>query len=67
MIYWLWLIHVQKSSGACQISPERIVLDLESEVIRGASSIPTGGKIVHIFFQVVKASVVNIGLIANFV
>ena len=32
-------------SSTCQISPERIVMDLESEVMRGPGSIPTGGNI----------------------
>ena len=34
-------------SSTCQVSPERIVLDLESEVMRGPGSIPTGGNIFH--------------------
>ena len=45
-------------TSKCQISPNRIVLDLESEVMRGLGSIPTGGNIFHwIFFcfHVVKS------------
>ena len=45
------------------MSVERIVLDLESEAIRGPGSIPTGGKILSRS----KASDANIGIIANFV
>ena len=43
------MVHEQKFkdllSSTCQISVERIVLDLESEVMRGLGStcIPTGG------------------------
>ena len=43
------------------------VLDLESEVMRGPGSIPTGGNIVHwIFFLIShrKVSAANIGIIA---
>ena len=29
----------------CQVSVERIVLDLESEAMRGPGSIPTGGNV----------------------
>ena len=42
-------------SSTCQVSVERIVLDLESEVIRGLGSIPTGGNILSVdFFHIVK-------------
>ena len=43
-------------SSTLQVSVEKIVLDLESEVMRGPGSIPTGGNIFHwIFcFHVVK-------------
>ena len=42
-------------SSTCQISVERIVLDLESEVMRGPGSIPTTGNILSLdFFHVVK-------------
>ena len=52
-------------SSTCQVSPERIVLDLESEVMRGPDSIPTGGNIFHwIFVSHSKASSANIGIIA---
>ena len=41
------VVHEQKFknllSSTCQVSVERIVLDLESEVLRGPGSIPTGG------------------------
>ena len=38
-----------------QVSVERIVLDLESEAIRGLGSIPTGGNILALdFFHIVK-------------
>ena len=38
-----------------QLSPERIRLDLESEIMRGPGSIPTGGNIFHWnFFYTVK-------------
>ena len=54
MLYWFPLnpikskyqaVHEQKFkdllSSTCQVSPERIVLDLKSEVMRGPGSIPT--------------------------
>ena len=41
------VVHEQKFedllSSTCQVSVERIVLDLESEVMRGLGSIPMGG------------------------
>ena len=41
-------------SSTCQVSVERIVLDLESEVVRDPGSIPTGGNILSLnFFHVV--------------
>ena len=67
------LVHEQKFkdllSGTCQVSPERIVLDLESEVMRGLGSIPTGGNILLLdfLFSRCKASDTNIGIIANVV
>ena len=53
-------------TSKCQLSPERRVLDLESEVMRGLGSIPTGSNIFHwIFFHVVYIScAANIGIIA---
>ena len=53
------MVHEQKFndllSSTCQISVERIVLDLESEVMRGAGSIPIGGNILLLdFFHIVK-------------
>ena len=36
---------------ACQVSVERIVLDLESEVMRGLGSIPTGVTFVSKFYN----------------
>ena len=49
------VVHEQKFkdllSSTCQVSPERRLLDLELEVMRGPGSIPTGGNIFHwIFF-----------------
>ena len=48
------MVHEQKFkdllSSTCQVSPEIIVLDLESEVMRGPGSIPTGGKILLLDF-----------------
>ena len=45
----LQVVHEQKFkdvlNSTCQISPKKIVLDLESEVMRGLGSIPTGGYI----------------------
>ena len=42
-------------SSTCQVSVKRIVLDLESEVMRGPGSIPTGGNILSLdFFHIVK-------------
>ena len=37
-------------SSTCQVSVERIGLDLESEVLRGPGSIPTGGNILSLEF-----------------
>ena len=60
-------------SSTCQVSVERRVLDLESEVIRGPGSFPTGGYIFHwifvgfFWFSCSKASDANIGIIGNFV
>ena len=52
-------------SNTCQVSVERIVLDLESE---GPGSIPTGRNILSLdFFSRSKASDANIAIIANFV
>ena len=63
MLYWFPLnpskskyqvVHEQKFkdllSSTCQICVERIVLDLESEVMRGLSSIPTAGNILPLEF-----------------
>ena len=66
------LVHEQKFkdllSSTCQVSVERRVLDLESEVIRGPGSIPTGGNIFHwIFFcfHVVKPLMPILALLAT--
>ena len=53
------MVHEQKFkdplSSTWQVSIERIVLDLESEVMRGPGSIPTVGNILSLdFFHVVK-------------
>ena len=37
-------------SSTCQVSVERIVLDLESEVMRDLGSIPIGGNILSLDF-----------------
>ena len=80
MLYWFPLSHLKSKyqvvheqkfkdllSSTCQVSVERIVLDLESEVMRGLGStcIPTGGG--GNIFSRSKASDVKIGIIANFV
>ena len=39
-------------SSTCQVSVERIVLDLESEVMRGPDSIHSGGNILSLDFFV---------------
>ena len=57
-------------NSTCQVSPESIVFDLESEVMRGLASILIGGNIVHwicFLFSHSKASDPNNGIIANFV
>ena len=66
------VVHEQKFkdllNSTCQVSVERIVLDLESEVMRGPGSIPTGGNILSLdFFSHSEASDANIGIIANVV
>ena len=53
------VMHEQKfkdlQSSTCKVSVERIVLDLESEAIRGLGSIPTGSNILSLdFFHMVK-------------
>ena len=55
------VVHEQKFkvllSSTCQVSVERIVLDLESEVLRSPGSIPTGGNILSLVcfcFHVIK-------------
>ena len=53
------VVHEQKFkvllSSTCQVSVEKIVLDLESEVMRGPGSILTGGNILSLdFFHVIK-------------
>ena len=53
------MVHEQKFkellSSTSQVSVERIVLDLESEAMRGPGSIPTGGNILSLdFFHIVK-------------
>ena len=46
------MVHEQKVkdllSSTCKVSVERIVLDLESEAMRGPGSIPTGGNILSL-------------------
>ena len=54
------MVHEQKFkdllNSTCHVSVERIVLDLESEVMRGPGSIPTGGNILSLdFFYIVKS------------
>ena len=52
-------------SSTCQLSPERIVLDLESEVMRGLGSISTGGNTGFFLFSQSKDSDANIDIIAT--
>ena len=67
------MVHKQKFkdllSSTCQVSLERIVLDLESEIMRGQGFISTGDNIFHwiFLFSCSKASNANICIIANFV
>ena len=81
MLYWFFeslksknqVVHEQKFkdllSSTCQVSPKRIVFDLESEVMTGPGSIPTGGKILllYLLFSCCKASDANTGIVANVV
>ena len=50
------VVHEQKfkdlPSSTCQISPQRIVMDLKSEVMRSMRSIPTRRNIFHRIFLV---------------
>ena len=61
-------MHEQKSkdllSSKCQVSVERIVLDLESEAVTGLGSIPTEGNILSLdnLFSRSKDENVNIGI-----
>ena len=63
------MVHEQKFkdllSSTCQDSPDRRVLDLESEVMRGPGSIPSRGNIFHwiFLFSRSKTSAANIGII----
>ena len=64
------VVHEQKFKdllgSTCRVSVERIVLDLESEAMRGPGSIPTGGNFFsQDFFSRSKASDVNIAIIVN--
>ena len=65
MLYWFALIHLKLKyqvvheqmfkdllSSTCQFSVERIVLDFESEGMRGLGSIPTRGNILSQYFFV---------------
>ena len=64
------MVHEQKFkdilSSTCQVSPKWIVLDLESEVMRGPGSISTLGNFSYwiFLFSPGKASAANIGIIA---
>ena len=66
------VMHEQKFkdllSSTHQVSPERIVLDLESVVMRCWGSIPTRGNILSLafLFSHSKPSDANIGIITNF-
>ena len=62
-----YIRNLKSQSYKCQISVESIVLDLESEAMRGPGYIPTGSNILSLFFSCSKASDANIGIIANFV
>ena len=62
------MVHEQKFkdllSSTCQVSVERIVLDLESEVMRGLGSIPTGGNIMSLeFFSYSEAPMPTLALL----
>ena len=64
------VVHEQKFkdlSSTCQVSPERIVLDLEPEVMRGLGSIGGNILLLYFLFSHCKASDANIGIIANVV
>ena len=66
------MVHEQKFkdllSSACQVNVERIVLDSESDVMRGPGSIPTGGNILSLdFFHVVKPLMPILALLPIFV
>ena len=56
-------------SSTCQVSSEKIALDLESEVMKYLHSIPTGGNILLLdfLFSCCKTSDANIEIIANVV
>ena len=70
MLYWTksaksknQVVHEKKFS-TCLTSSERIVLDLESEVMRGPGFIPTGGNILSLdfLFSCSKDKNANIGI-----
>ena len=60
---------MHKNGNNAYFSPDRRVLDLESEVMTGPGSIPTRDNIFHWMFlsSRSKASDANIAIIANFV
>ena len=64
------MVHEQKFkdllSSACQVSVERIMLDLESEVMRGPGSIPSGVNILSLdFFHIVKPLMALLPILSN--
>ena len=60
---------MNRSMKISSVAHAQLVLDMESDVMRGPGSIPTGGNTFHwiFLFSCSKASNANIGIIANFV
>ena len=54
-------------SSTCKVCVERIMLDLESEVMRGPGSIPSGGNIFHwvICIHIVKPLMAILALLPH--
>ena len=75
MLYWFQLNHpipkqkLKDLSSTYLTSSERRLLDLESEVMRGPDSIPTGGSILSLdfLFSRSKDKNANIGIFVVFV
>ena len=58
-------LHTHSLTVKCQVSVERIVLNLEPEVMRGPGSIPTGGNILSLDFFLFSCSKDKNGIVCE--